>query len=223
MPRRVPLRKSARRCADRRLTVSTPALLEQVHADPARHQAVPQQHVAGAEHVPQPPQQADLALALAGVAADAQVEDRPARQRDDRPRSGRWRSSSRAPGCRPAGTRAGSPACRAWRPSSRRTGRRGGPSRATAGRPARPGSARRGGPRRRRTARAGASAPGSRPPSRSCTARSPCATRWAIRRATAARQDWSALRTWPRKTQRVTSGEKIRSIQPADGRPAPRR
>ena len=41
----------------------------------------------------------------------------------------------------------------------------------------------------------------------------PRARRWAIRRATAARQEWSALRTCPRKTQRVTSGEKIRSSQ----------
>jgi hypothetical protein len=35
-----------------------------------------------------------------------------------------------------------------------------------------------------------------------------------MRRATAARQEWSALRTCPRKTHRVTSGEKIRSSQP---------
>ncbi len=41
----------------------------------------------------------------------------------------------------------------------------------------------------------------------------PRATRWAIRRATAARQEWSALSTWPRNTHRVTSGEKIRSSQ----------
>src|SRR5262249_43142218 len=34
------------------------------------------------------------------------------------------------------------------------------------------------------------------------------------RRATAARQEWSALKTCPRKTQSVTSGEKIRSNQP---------
>ena len=45
----------------------------------------PKQHVAGAEDIPEPPQEADLSLALAGVAADAQVEDRPAGQRDDRP------------------------------------------------------------------------------------------------------------------------------------------
>jgi hypothetical protein len=61
-----------RQAADR---VDAP-LLEQVHADPALPQAVAQQHVAGAEHVPQLAQEADLLLALAGVAADAQVEDR---------------------------------------------------------------------------------------------------------------------------------------------------
>jgi hypothetical protein len=31
-----------------------------------------------------------------------------------------------------------------------------------------------------------------------------------MRRATAARQEWSSLRTWDRKVQRVTSGVKIR-------------
>ncbi len=35
---------------------------------------------------------------------------------------------------------------------------------------------------------------------------SPRETRWAMRRATAARQQWSALNTWLRKTQSVTSG-----------------
>jgi hypothetical protein len=54
------------------------ALLQQVHADPARHQAVAQQDIAGPEDVPEPPQEADLPLALAGVAADAQVEDHAA-------------------------------------------------------------------------------------------------------------------------------------------------
>jgi hypothetical protein len=34
------------------------------------------------------------------------------------------------------------------------------------------------------------------------------------REATAARQEWSALKTCPRKTQSVTSGEKMRSSQP---------
>ena len=42
----------------------------------------------------------------------------------------------------------------------------------------------------------------------------PCARRWASRRATAARQEWSAPRTCPRKTQSVTSGGKMRSSQP---------
>src|SRR3954464_2675132 len=36
---------------------------------------------------------------------------------------------------------------------------------------------------------------------------SPRATRWATRRATAARHDGSAARAWPRKTHRVTTGE----------------
>src|SRR5262245_21868521 len=39
----------------------------------------------------------------------------------------------------------------------------------------------------------------------------PRETRWATRRATAARQDWSAARAWPRKTHRVTTGENTRS------------
>jgi hypothetical protein len=43
----------------------------------------------------------------------------------------------------------------------------------------------------------------------------PRGVRYAISRATAARQDWSALKTWPRKTQSVTSGVKIRSLQEA--------
>jgi hypothetical protein len=65
-----------------------PAPLEQVHADPARHQAVAQQDVSGAGHVPQLAQQADFPLALARVAADAQVEDRTTRERDDGPDTG---------------------------------------------------------------------------------------------------------------------------------------
>jgi hypothetical protein len=35
----------------------------------------------------------------------------------------------------------------------------------------------------------------------------PRVTRWAIKRATAARHEWSALKTWPKKTHKVTSGE----------------
>ena len=44
--------------------------------------------------------------------------------------------------------------------------------------------------------------------------RCPRATRWAFRRATAARQEWSGSSTCPRNTRRVTSGEKMRSSQP---------
>jgi hypothetical protein len=43
----------------------------------------------------------------------------------------------------------------------------------------------------------------------------PRATRWATKRATAARQEWSALTTWLRKIHSVTSGEKMRSIHEA--------
>ena len=178
---------------------------------PDIRRSVPSSTSPGPQHVPQSPEQADLPLALAGVAADAQVEDRPARQRDDGPDpcEGEVRPGRLVVG---QGVLASVlPACRAWRPSCRRTGRRGGPSRATAGRPARPGSARRGGPRRRRTARAGASCAWQYAPVSALHGSSPRATRWAIRRATAARHDWSAARAWPRKTHSVTTGEKTRS------------
>ena len=64
------------------------ALLEQHDGRPVGDQAVGQEDVAGGEHVPQPAEQADLALPLAGVPAEPEVHDRPARQRDHRPDAG---------------------------------------------------------------------------------------------------------------------------------------
>jgi hypothetical protein len=56
------------------------ASLEQQDVRPVGLQAIGQEDVPGPKDAPQRAQETDLALALAGVTADAQVEDRPARQ-----------------------------------------------------------------------------------------------------------------------------------------------
>jgi hypothetical protein len=61
------------------------ALALQDDTRPVGHQPVAQEDVPGAEHVPQPAEQADLALPLAGILAEPEVHDRPAHQRDHRP------------------------------------------------------------------------------------------------------------------------------------------
>src|SRR5262249_28286410 len=61
------------------------ALPEEHDGRPVGEQSVAQEDVPGAEHVPQPAEQADLALPLAGILAEPEVHDRPARQRDHRP------------------------------------------------------------------------------------------------------------------------------------------
>ena len=55
-------------------------LLEQVDSRPVGGQAVGQDDVARGEHVPQPAEQADFTLSLAGVPAESEVHDRSARQ-----------------------------------------------------------------------------------------------------------------------------------------------
>src|SRR5204862_6049508 len=51
-----------------------PTLLEQVDFVPGAHVAVGKQNVAWAQEIPQPAQHTQLAVALAGIAADSEVE-----------------------------------------------------------------------------------------------------------------------------------------------------
>ena len=54
------------------------ALLEQPNVRPIGHQTIGQQNVSPTKHAPQSAQQADFALAFAGVPAKAEIDDRPA-------------------------------------------------------------------------------------------------------------------------------------------------
>ncbi len=54
------------------------ALLQHRHLGPRTHQAIREQHVAGPKQIPEAAEKPQLTLALAGVPADAHVEDRPA-------------------------------------------------------------------------------------------------------------------------------------------------
>ena len=80
---RRPRRKSDIRWEVRRQTQSTPRCLSMTISVQAAHEAVAQHDVAGAEQIPEGPEQPELALPLAGVPADAQVEDGPGGQRED--------------------------------------------------------------------------------------------------------------------------------------------
>jgi hypothetical protein len=63
------------------------APLEHHQVRPIGHQGVGQEDIPGAEGAPQPAEQADLALPLAGVPADPEVRDGPASQGDEGPRA----------------------------------------------------------------------------------------------------------------------------------------
>src|SRR5207248_7250133 len=59
------------------------ALLQEQDIQPVGLQPIGQEDVTGAEQVPQRAEQADLALPLAGVLADPEVQDGPTSQGDD--------------------------------------------------------------------------------------------------------------------------------------------
>jgi len=61
------------------------APLQEQDIQPVGLQPIGQEEVTGAEEVPQRAQQADLALPLAGVAADPEVHNGPTSQGDDGP------------------------------------------------------------------------------------------------------------------------------------------